>query len=265
MAGYVATSAGAYERSMGRWSARLAEAMLDALALPAGCAVLDAGCGTGALSAAIAARDGTARITGVDLSDAFVTAARARVPGATFLAGDVTRLGLPDAAFDAALSLLVLQFVPDRAAAAAEMARVVKPGGLVAAAMWDFTGGFAFLRAFADTVAATEPEGEAFRARYWSDPAGSPGRLSALLRGAGLRDVAERDIAIRQDFMDFADWWNPWASGGQGIAGAFVAALPPDRLPRIEASARRAYLAGGADGPRSFVAVARLATGRREA
>ncbi len=265
MAAYVATSAEAYERSMGRWSARLAEAMLDALALPAGAAVLDAGCGTGALSAAISRRDGAARITGVDLSEAFLASARARVPAGRFMVGDVTRLDLPDDAFDAALSLLVLQFVSDRAAAVAELARVVKPGGLVAAAMWDFTGGFAFLRAFVDTVAATEPEGEAFRARYWSDPIGTPGRLSALLRDAGLREVAERDVVIRQDFVDFADWWGPWAQGGQGIAGAFVAALPPDRLPRVEALCRRAYCAGAADGPRSFVAVARLATGRRQA
>jgi len=263
--GYVATSAVAYERSMGRWSARLAEAMLDALTLPPAAAVLDAGCGTGALSAAVAARDPDAGITGVDLSDAFVAAAQARVPGARFATGDVTRLDLPDGAFDAVLSLLVLQFVPDRAAAVAEMARVAKPGGLVAATMWDFVGGFAFLRAFADTVAATEPDGEAFRTRYWGDPVGSPGRLAALLTGAGLRDVAERDILIRQDFVDFADWWGPWASGGQGIAGAFVAALPEDRRPGVEAAARCAYLSGGPDGPRSFAAVARLATGRRAA
>jgi ubiquinone/menaquinone biosynthesis C-methylase UbiE len=103
MAAYVATSAEAYERSMGRWSAMLAEAVLDALDLAPGGAVLDAGCGTGALSAAIAARGGTARITGVDLSEAFLAAARARVPGGRFIAGDVTRLGLPNDAFDAAV------------------------------------------------------------------------------------------------------------------------------------------------------------------
>lgn len=265
MSGYVATAPDAFERSMGRWSRRLAAAVLEALDLPRGAAVLDAGCGTGALAEALADRDPTTRISGVDISEAFVAAARRRVPSGRFAVGDVTRLDLPAAAFDAALSLLVLQFVPDRAAAVSEMARVVRPGGLVAAIMWDFTGGFPFLRAFADTIAATEPDGEAFRARYWSDPVGSPGRLSALLAGAGLLDVAERDIAIRQDFASFADWWDPWATGGQGIAGAYVATLPPDRLPRVEALARRAYLAGAPDGPRSFVAVARLATGRRGA
>lgn len=261
MSGYVATDGGAYERSMGRWSRRLAEPFLDALALPRGAAVLDAGCGTGALAEAIAARDATARITGIDISTAFLVAARARVPGAEFRTGDIARLPDADGTYHAALSLLVLQFVPDRAATVAELARVTKPGGIVAAAMWDFTGGFAFLRAFADSVAAAEPDGEAFRTRYWGDAVGSPGRLAALFTAAGLHDVAERDIMIRQDFSDFADWWEPWLTG-QGIAGAFVAALPPERLPRVEALARRAYLAGAPDGPRSFVAVARLATGR---
>jgi SAM-dependent methyltransferase len=262
VAGYVATAPAAYERSMGRWSRRLADAVLDALPLQDGAAVLDAGCGTGALAAAIAARDGAARITGIDLSPAFLAAARDRVPGLRAVAADAARLPLPAGSFDAALSLLVLQFLPDRAAAVAEMARVTRPGGLVAAAMWDFTGGFPFLRAFVDTVAAAEPEGEAFRARHWADPVGAPGRLGALLAGAGLDGVTERDVTIRQDFADFADWWEPWATGGQGIAGAFVAALPPGRLPRVQALARRAYLAGGPDGPRSFVAVARLATAR---
>jgi len=174
---------------MGRWSRKLADAMLDALALPRSLSVLDAGCGTGALADALAVRDPAARITGIDISPAFLEAARARVPCGDFRQGDLTALDLPDAAFDAALSLLVLQFVPDRAKAVAEMVRVTKPGGLVAAAMWDFTGRFAFLRAFADSVAITEPEGEAFRARYWADPVGAPGRMAALFEVAGIEQV----------------------------------------------------------------------------
>lgn len=264
MSGYVATDAAAYERSMGRWSRRLAEAFLDALPLPKGAAVLDAGCGTGALSAALAARDPAARITGVDLSEAFLDAARAGVPGGRFRRGDLTRLEEADGAYDATLSLLVLQFVPDRAAAAAEMLRVTRPGGIVAAAMWDFVGGFTFVRAFADTIAATEPEGEAFRARYLGDSMGSPGRLAALLDAAGAAGVEERDIAIRQDFADFADLWEPWLTG-QGVAGALVATLDAARRARVEGLMRRAYLAGAPDGPRSFVATARMAVGRRPA
>ncbi len=262
MAGYVATDACAYERSMGRWSRMLAEPFLDACALPRGARVLDAGCGTGALAEAIAARDASARIAGVDVSEAFVAAAQARVPGGSFAVGDITWLGAADGAYDAALSLLVLQFVPDRAGALGELRRVTRAGGLVAAAMWDFIGGFPFLRAFMDSVAALMPEeGEAFRARYLGDSVGTPGRLGALFDAAGLRDVRECDIAIRQDFSDFADWWEPWELG-QGIAGAFVVALDPARRAMVRDAARRAYLSGGADGQRSFIAVARLAVGR---
>lgn len=262
MAAYVATDGDAYERSMGRWSRKLAEAFLDACALPPGAAVLDAGCGTGALAAAIAGRDPGARITGVDLGEAFVRAAQARVPGGVFRVGDVTRLQDADAAFDATLSLLVLQFVPDRLRAVREMRRVTRPGGLVAAAMWNFTGGMTFLRMLFDTAAALFPEdGEAFRAAHCADDVGAPGRLGALFAEAGLSAVTERDIVIRQGFADFADWWGPWEAG-QGTMGAFVMGLDPARRARLRDAAERAYRGGGPDGPREFLAVARLAMAR---
>ncbi len=262
MSTYVATDAAAYERSMGRWSRMLAEPFLGACAIARGAAVLDAGCGTGALAEALAARDPTARITGVDVSAPFVAAARARVPGARFTTGDITALEDADGVFDAALSLLVLQFVPDRARAMRELRRVTHPGGIVAAAMWDFRGGFSFLRAFMDTAAALLPEeGEALRARYLAGSVGSPGVLSALFAEAGLERITEHDIAIRQEFLSFADWWEPWELG-QGIAGAFVVALDPARRETVRDAARRAYLVGGPDGTRSFTAIARMATAR---
>ncbi|MDB5413633.1 MAG: SAM-dependent methyltransferase [Rubritepida sp.] len=255
---YVATDAAGYERSMGRWSRALAEPFLDALALPEGLRVLDAGCGTGALSAAILKRDRTAQLTGVDLGVAFVEAARAALPQARFEQGDIANLPLADATQDAALALLVLGFVPDPAAATAELRRVTRPGGLVATAMWDFFGGFPFLRLFADTAAALLPEAAAWRARHWHAPIGSPGRLGALFAGAGLHDISETDIAIRQDFADFDDWWSPWLTG-QGIVGAFIAGLEPAPRVMLEAALRRAW---GTDGPRSFAATARLVVGR---
>lgn len=254
---YIATDAAAYERSMGRWSRALAVPFLDALNLAPGGRVLDAGCGTGALSAAILAHDPAARVTGVDLGAAYVAAARAALPMARFEQGDIAALPLPYASQDAALALLVLEFVPRPAAAVAELRRVTRPGGVVATAMWDFFGGFPFLRLFADTAAALLPEGMAWRARHWSAPIGAPGRLGALFTAAGLREVREGDISIRQDFAGFADWWGPWLSG-QGIVGAFVAGLEPAPRARLEAALRDAW---GADGPRSFVATARMAVG----
>ncbi len=87
--------------------------------------------------------------------------------------------------------------------------------------------------------------------------------VHALFDAAGIEQVTESEITIRQDFTDFEDWWDPWVAGGQGIAGAFIAALPSLRIPPIKDIAHRAYLAGGVEGPRSFVAVARLVVGRK--
>ncbi len=257
---YVATNGDVYERSMGRWSRRLAGVFCDALDLPAEGHVLDAGCGTGALSEALTARAPALRITGIDPSAAFVAAAQASLPLARFRTGDIQALDLPDGSQDAALALLVLQFVPDPGAAVAEMARVTRPGGLVATAMWDFWGGFPFLRLFADTAAAILPQAAAWRARHWSGtPIGSPGRLGALFRAAGLAEVTESDLTIRQDLKNFADWYEPWVAG-EGFMGAFLVSLPPADRARLEAALMAAW--GDASAPRSFVSTARLAQGR---
>jgi hypothetical protein len=89
------------------------------------------------------------------------------------------------------------------------MAEAVRPGRIVAAAMWDFRGGFPFLNLFADTAAALLPEGAAWRARHWGEQIGQPGRLAAAFSAAGLRHIKEADIAIRQDFTGFEDWYAP--------------------------------------------------------
>ncbi|WP_424811153.1 class I SAM-dependent methyltransferase [Roseococcus sp. YIM B11640] len=258
MSAYIATDAVAYEHSMGRWSRALAEPFLDVLDLRPGAKVLDAGCGTGALTAAILARDPTAQATGVDVGEAYVEAARAAIPEARFEVGDIASMRIPSGSQDAALGLLVMAFLPDPPAAVKEMARVTVPGGVVATAMWDFWGGFPFLRLLADTAAVVLREGAEWRDRYWTHPIGTPGRLRSLFEASGLHDVRERDIAIRQDFQGFDDWWSPWLTG-QGIVGAFVAGLEAPARGRLEGALRRAW---GADGPRSFVATARMATGR---
>jgi trans-aconitate methyltransferase len=256
---YVANDAAGYERSMGRWSRLLAEHFVAALDLPCEGEFLDAGCGTGALATALSARHPAARITGIDPSPHYIDAARKILPLARFATGDIHALDLPDASQDAALALLVLEFVAHPAQALAEMMRVTRPAGLVATAMWDFFGGFPFLRVFADTAAALLPEAAAWRARHWANPLGSPGRLSTLFAEAGLAEIAETDIHIRQDFGSFADWYTPWL-GGQGFVGAFLVSLPAAERAALEAALRRAW--GADDGPRSFVATARLCQGR---
>jgi SAM-dependent methyltransferase len=261
---YLASDAQAYERSMGRWSRLLADRMLAACpALPPAARILDVGCGTGALGEAVTARDPAAKVIGVDLSPTYLAAARETAPGTRVAAADAARLPLPDdAGLDAALSGLVLAFVPDPAAVVREMARVTRPGGVVAASMWDFWGGLPFMRVFADCAATVTREGEAWRQRQFASLIGQPGRLGALFAEAGLDQVSEADIAIRQEFSGFEDWWGPWRDG-QGVIGSFLAGLPPLAQGRLEKAARKAYLAGAPDGPRSFVATARLAHGRR--
>lgn len=246
---------------MGRWSRRLAEGFLDRCALPGGARVLDAGCGTGSLSEALRARDAGWAITGLDLAEPYLEAARARVPDGDFHQGDMQALPFPGGGFDAALSLLVIAFVPDPALAVRELRRVTRPGGLVALAMWDFWGGMPAMRLFADTAAALFPSGVAWRARHYAGLVGQPGQLGGLLAQAGLASVSEHDLPIRMDYPDFEAWLAPWR-GNQGIIGPYLAALSETERSLFEKRLREAWCAGAPDGPRSFAATARMALGR---
>jgi SAM-dependent methyltransferase len=255
---YAANDPAAYERSMGRWSRRLAGPFLDFAAVGGAAEVLDVGCGTGSLAFTLAEVAPGARIVGIDHSQAYVDHARARAPEGGRLAfeqGDAAALPYADGVFDAALSLLVLNFVPDAHRAAGELARVTRPGGVVAACVWDFRGGLTFLRVFADTAAALDPDGEAFRARQFSAPFTGPGELEAAWRRLGLEEAQQAALTIRVEFGSFADYWEPWL-GGQGTVGAYVTSLSEAKRRLIEHHLRLAYLAGGDDGPRSFAATA---------
>ena len=255
---YTANDPGVYERMMGRWSRRLAGPFIDFAAIGRAARIVDVGCGTGSLTFALAEVAPGAEIVGVDYSLAYVDHARSNAPeGArlTFERGDAAALPYEDRAFDAALSSLVLNFVPDALRAAREMVRVTRPGGVVAAAVWDFRGGLTFLRVFADTAAALDPDGEAFRARLFSGPFTGPGELAAAWTRLGLGEVEQTALTIRMEFGSFADYWGPWF-GGQGSVGPYVTSLSEVKRRLIEHHLRLAYLAGGADGPRSFAATA---------
>lgn len=249
---YVASNADAYEESMGRWSRRLARPFVAFAGLGPTSRLLDVGCGTGALIAALP----EAKVCiGIDIGEAFLRAARAALQHASFLRADAARLPIADAAVDAAASLLVLNFLPEPDAAIAEMRRVTRPGGTVAAAVWDFRGGLVFMRVLADTAAALLESGEAFRRRHYASPLAEADGLARAFRRAGLDAIETASLTIRMEFAGFADLWRPWLAG-QGIIGAFVAGLPePDRA-RLGEAMRRAYQAGGPDGPRSFAATA---------
>jgi hypothetical protein len=135
------------------------------------------------------------------------------------------------------------------------MVRVTRPGGVVAASVWDFRGGLTFLRVFADTAAALDPAGEEFRARQFSAPFTGPGELGAAWAELGLDEVEEVALTIRMEFASFADYWEPWL-GGQGTVGAYVQGMSEATRQRVKHHLQLAYLAGGADGVRSFAATA---------
>ena len=246
---------GAYERFMGRWSRRLAPLLVTVARVATGDSVLDAGCGTGALSFAIGDMVPSARVTGVDPSAAYVRDAQARAPAdrMRFLVGDAQALEFPDASFDKTLSLVVMNFVPDPARALEEMTRVTRPAGVVAAAVWDYGQGMEMLRVFWDEAVALDGASASRDERNM--PLCRQGELETLWRAGGLEHVEEQHIEIEMPFVSFDDYWLPFL-GGQGPAGTHAAGLTDTARSALEARLR-ARLLGGGQHDRAFTLRAR--------
>lgn len=225
-----------YEAYVGRWSrlvARRFVAELADLAVPPGRRWLDVGSGTGVLTGTVLELARPAGVRGIDRSPAFVQHAAAHVPDprATFAVGDAASLPLPDASVDVVVSGLVLNFLPDPAAAPVEWRQVVVPGGLVAAYVWDYAGGMELMRSFWDAAARVDPDGAGLDegARF---PICAPGPLQAAFTAAGLTDVVTGSIEVPTVFADVDDYWTPFL-GGTGHAPAYVATLPDDVRTRL--------------------------------
>ena len=195
----------AYERMMGTWSRLAGDVFLDWLAAPKGLSWLDIGCGNGAFTEAIMQRCGPAAVTGIDPSPGQLDYARKRAgtPGATYVQGEATNLPFADATFDAAAMALSLFFVPDPERGVAEMARVVKPGGLIAAYNWDFPGG----------GFPIAPIGKEMREMGFalglppSVDTANVERMRELWEGAKFDGVQTRSIEVRRTFESFDDLW----------------------------------------------------------
>lgn len=160
-----------------------------------------------------------------------------------------------DGTFDRALALLVLHFVPEAGKAVAEMRRVVQPGGVVAAAVWDHLGGMPGMRMMVDTVAALSEGGRQLRGRYCFQPMMQSGEMKRTFVEQGLVDVTETQLMIRMDYQSFDDYWAPIAAG-EGPLGKYMTTLDAAERARTDAAVRDAYEAGRPDGPRSFANVA---------
>lgn len=243
----------AYERFMGRWSRRLAPLLLKFASVTEGDSVLDVGSGTGALASALAEAIPSVRITGVDPSSAYVAHAQARTPGdrVRFFVGDAQALEIPNSTFDKTLSLLMMNFIPDPAKGLREMIRVTRPGGVVAAAVWDYGDGMEMLRVFWDEAVALDSTITARDERNMS--LCRRGELAAFWRANGLEHVEEQPMTIELAFSSFADYWRPFL-GGQGPAGAYARSLPRARGDGLEARLRDRLLSGRNDGPFTLLA-----------
>ncbi len=261
-----ARDAGNYEKLMGRWSRRLAPLFIEHAGIADGEEVLEIGCGTGSLTFTLTQGAALAGLSAIDHSEIYLAAAQARNhdPRIRLEQGDGCALRFSDASFDRSLSMLVLPSVlPQPEVMVAEMRRVTRPGGVVAAAFWDSPGGNLSQRMLWDTAAALDEAAAQARDRTIGRPIYAPGALTRMWAEAGLSDIDQRSLMIRMDFTDFADYWQPYASG-EGALGAYVASLDDARRNRLERHLWSAYLTGRPDGERSFVAIAYPA-GRRAA
>jgi SAM-dependent methyltransferase len=246
-------SAEAYEPYVGRWSRLVAREFVGWLALPPGLHWLDVGCGTGAVSEAILDRCAPAALLGVDPSEAYVAHARARLGDqrARFEVGDARRLPVPDGSFDAVVSGLVLNFVPEPERFVAEMCRAARYPGSVAVYVWDYADRMELMRHFWDAAVELDPaaveldEGRRF-------PLCHPSRLRAVFAEAGVRDVQLRAIDVPTVFRDFADFWTPFL-GGQAPAPGYCMSLSEERRAALR-DLVRSRLPIGADGTIRLIA-----------
>jgi SAM-dependent methyltransferase len=259
---FVSADGDGYEFQMGRWSRRLAPVFIDFTGITSGHRVLDVGCGTGNLSFSLAQRRELGNVQGLDFSSAYVEHAKRQNdnPRVTFEVGDACALPFPDASFDHALSMLVLQFIPQADRAVREMRRVTRPGGVVAAATWDTRGGLIYFRMIFDTAAMLDRNANERRARAYSRPMSRPGDLGRAWRDAGLQDVAEDMLTIRMDFTSFGDFWEP-NEGKDGPVADYVGTLDPQARAKLREAVNLAYLDGEADGARSYAATAWVVKG----
>lgn len=225
-----AVGADAYDRFMGRYSLPLASLFSDFARVGSGSRVLDVGCGTGALTDELIVRLGGSSVAAVDPSESFVTAIRERYPDLLVHEADSAGLPFEIDDFDATLAQLVVHFMDDPVAGIMEMARVTKPGGVVAACVWDHAEGGGPLNGFWDAVHSLDANapGEA------DLPGTRRGALARLFESAGLGSIVETDLTVVVEHPTFDEWWEPFTFG-VGPAGAYVASLDPGRAEELRA------------------------------
>lgn len=251
------TSGVAYDAFIGRYARPLAELFADAADVQPGQTALDVGCGPGALTSVLADLLGPTSVLACDPSPPFVDECSKRCPGVQVRSGSAEALPYPNGSFDRVLSQLVLHFVSDPAQAAREFHRVVRPGGVVAACVWDYEQEMEMLRHFWDAASVVDPampdQARALRL-------GKPGEITQLLRTAGVEECAEATLRVSSTYTDFEELWVGFTLG-IGPAGTYCTGLTDDRRRALrDAMFERV---GSPPGAFTLSAVARSVAGRK--
>jgi SAM-dependent methyltransferase len=226
-------AADAYDRYMGKYSLPLSPQLADFAGVRHGQRVLDVGCGPGALTAELVARLGASAVSAVDPSESFVAAARARNPGVEVLRASAEDLPFPPLAFDAAVAQLVVHFMADPNVGLAEMARVTRRNGVVAACVWDHAGGQGPLSLYWRAAHLLDPEVE-----DESQLAGvREGHLAELFAAVGLHEVEATVLWVSVEHATFDAWWEPFTRG-VGPAGSYLARISAERQVELRETCR---------------------------
>ncbi len=260
MPSFLATDAQAYEHFMARWSRRLAGPFLDFAGVKGGGRVLDVGCGTGVITAALAERGCT--VVGLDASEPYLEGARRdrSHPNIVYELGDARHMPYTDASFDACVSALAVDVIPEVDQVVREMQRVTRGGGSVASSVFDFWGGFSPADLVCDTASVLDEGMRSLRDQRKARPIVWANGQAAIWRETGLVDVVELPIVISFDYASFEDYWSSFSMAPSPI-GQRVAALPAELRAEVERHVRSGYLAGLPDGPRSFAIIVRVVRG----
>jgi SAM-dependent methyltransferase len=236
----------AYDRLVGRYSPQLAAKLIEFAGVESPMSALDVGCGPGALTGELVRRLGAPAVRAADPSQPFVEACRSRYTGVEVVLAPAESLPFADGAFDAACSQLVVNFMTDPRAGVRGMARVVRPGGIVAACVWDYPGEMTLLRVFWDAAHDVEPDRAARADEGVAMPWCREGELAELWLYAGLRDVRAGALTVTAAYAGFDDVWSPFL-GGVGPAGAFCASLGEEARVALRDAFRRRLAVG--EGP----------------